>query len=276
MQSSASMNRLTALALANKLFVAGDMTAAEAAYRSVVEDVLRSSSPSQSAVHIALDRWAACQEALGQHVSAEQTRDLMRSVLKRLDDEDAPSKRLDPSRLLQPTASRCAFSYSLIFQSAGSDWHVSGDGEVRQLRELFKFDDHDQGWLELILKTSANSEANYPHFSCAVAFPWTLGSPEQRVPLLELINAMNVESSATSVCLMPDSGRIEVRARLGFAGFNEAQGSLSDLDWAQGEAALNLTLEVLGTAQTGLSRLVAVCGGGLMPAHSSSTDTSPK
>ncbi len=198
------------------------------------------------------DQWAHCLDAMGLHQSAAETHALGRraaSCKQREREEDGQQLRtLSPSRLLVPVASRITFIMSLAWESSDRGLNLFEDAGFLTLRDRFRTADNPGGWLHLEAKAPAERNPSYPHVALCVRMPWRFDETAHRQAALDLINAMNFENAACSVCLDPETRQITLRSRIGFAGYNDIMEPLEDTASAQHEATLNMFAEVIGSA----------------------------
>ena len=231
---------------------AGDNASAARIFGELAMILAKPGSGPMYLLHRSFDEWARCLEACGSHKSAVETRALGRKLAaqqKRVEHENGDYLRaLSPSRLIRPTVSRCTFLLSL-------DWDFPGDSFVPKiedgyftLRERFRLSEPETCWLEFEAKAPAEPDPRYPHVAVGVKFPWCFLESQSRLEVLGVVNDMNLDNSATSSCLELDTGKISVRTRVAFAGFNETTGPSGDIAAAQEEVTINKMLEVFGMA----------------------------
>jgi hypothetical protein len=222
----------------------------------------RMSQPAASPLFLlqrSFDEWARCLQLAGLFKSAEETREMgARICARRAAEDDEQHISLTPSRLLLPIASRCTFSLSLEWERKAGAFQVIEEDGFLMLRDRFKLADPPATWFEFECKTPAEPHPQYPHVAVCVTLPWRFSGPGAIAAALALVNEMNLENAAASACLLPESGRLAVRSRLAFAGFNEGVAPLTDIAGAQEEATLNMVLEVVGMAAEWERRVAAL------------------
>jgi hypothetical protein len=169
-------------------------------------------------------------------------------------------RTLAPSRLIRPVAARITFGMSLEWESPSDTFDLFEEDGMLTLRDRFRVGDPPGPWLEFEAKAPAERDPKYPHLAACVRFPWRFAEAGDRQSALALVNDMNADNAACSTCLEPESGRIAVRSRIGYTGYNEAVEPLDDIAAAQEEASLNMFAEVLGTATRWAQRVGELSG----------------
>lgn len=243
---------------------AGDYVRAADVFRRLAARVSQKDAGPISLLQRSFDEWARCLDASGLHQSAEETRALGRRAVarsKKAHDEDGQQfRRLPPSRLIRPVASRITFAMSLDWEGPSTTFDLFEEDGFLTLRRRFRAGDPFGEWLEFEAKAPAEQDPTYPHVAVCVKLPWRFADGADGQAVLALVNEMNLDNAACSTCLEPKSGQIAFRSRIGFAGYHEAAGPLDDLAAAQEEATLNMFAEVLSTA-TGWEKHVAALSG---------------
>ena len=231
---------------------AGDNVRAADVFRELAMLVAQKGAGPAFLLQRSFDEWARCLDALGLHQSASETRALGRRAAARTkkerEEDGGQLRTLSPSRLIRPVAARITFIMSLEWASTAETFDLFVEDGLLTLRDRFRAGEPHGTWLEFEAKAPAEREPTYPHVAVCVRFPWCFADAGQVPSVLALVNEMNLANAACSTCFDAESGRIAVRSRIGYAGYNEAVEPLDDIAAAQEEATLNMFAEVLGTA----------------------------
>lgn len=238
---------------------AGDDASAAAVYRDMAMALSHNPSGSLYFLQLSYDEWARCLEAVGMPELATKTRALgRRLVAKKSRERGEVFTALQPSRLLCPVTSRLTFGLSLEWEGSSESFDLVRENGLVTLRERFRFGDPPGPWLEFEAMAPAGPNPSYPHVTVCVKLPPRFIGAEALATALELVNRINQEKPACSCCLDTQTGRIALRGRIGFAGYNEAVDPLGDLATAQEEATLNMFVAVVSAAIDSCKRVVAL------------------
>lgn len=230
------------LRLGRLLRAAGQPAQAVQAIRHAVA----ASSNSAGLLVMSLRNLAECLDEAGAAKSAAQTRELRDRVAKAYDEHPDTLKALTPAHVLLPATSRCFSMLDLEWKFAGDKLSTTEEDGMTILREQVRLSNASDAWAQFEARAPAGRDCRYPHVGISVRFPWRFSGVNDHKPVLELVNEMNLNNSAVSVCLDLDTGQIAARCRVAFTGCNEGTAiERPVLAGAQVEVTINLMLELL-------------------------------
>lgn len=213
-----------------------------------VRHAVAASGNSAGPLMMSLRNLAECLDEAGAAKSAAQTRELRDKVAKAYDEHPDTLKALTPAHVLLPAASRCFSMLDLEWKSAGDKLSTTEEDGMAILREQVRLGNASDAWAQFEARAPAEPDCRYPHVEICLRFPWRFCGVDDQKPVLELVNEMNLNNSAVSVCLELDTGQIAARCRVAFTGSNEGTASERPvLAGAQVEITINLMMELLTT-----------------------------
>lgn len=244
--------------LGRLLRAAGDPAKAAQAIGQAVNASNSSDGP-DGALVLCLGQLAACLDEAGDSKSASETRALRDRTAEALREDPDAMRAIAPAEALLPAVSRCTEMMAIEWQSAAHRLSTIEEDGFTVFRDRVRLSLEHQTWAEFEAKAPVDPECSYPHVELCARLPWRFTGTGDLMLVLDLVNAMNLENSAVSACLEPDSKQIAARCRLAFTGFNQDTARrLPALGAIHVEITINLMLELLNTLSGWQERAAAL------------------